>query len=247
MNDHHALIHVDATPDDILAMFRDMYRHDPDADPRISLSHDSTIDEWREACELLPWAKVAEAMNSHWSVAIPMEHWRDVLEPPKKRRLGDVCKLLARHVKLPRVRPTVILGSRCVSGSAFLAIRTMLADAGADVTDIAPSTPLHEFTRRYPKVFLGPISQLSPGALPRAKIRTPVHDSVALVMGVAWLAMMIGLFTGKNELAWWGGLTIVCCTGFLWTIGREILPASVEFHGLQTFRDLSKAIAKPTI
>src|SRR5688572_3822623 len=116
MDEHYPPILVDATADDILSVVRDMHRqqctHDPEANPDISLSHDSTIAAWRDACDLLPWAKVAEAMNSYWTVTIPMTEWRDVLEPPKERRLAGVCELLARHARLPRLRPATILGSR---------------------------------------------------------------------------------------------------------------------------------------
>jgi len=47
MDEHYPPILVDATADDILSVVRDMHRqqctHDPEANPNISLSHDSTI------------------------------------------------------------------------------------------------------------------------------------------------------------------------------------------------------------
>src|SRR5688572_24918450 len=98
MTERYPPILVDASADDILAVLRDMHRqqctHDPEADPDVSLSHDATIAEWRDACDLLPWRQVAEAMNVYWSVAIPMARWRDVLEPATERRLAGVCELL---------------------------------------------------------------------------------------------------------------------------------------------------------
>ena len=247
MHERYPPILVDATADDILSVVRDMHRHqcthDPEANPDISLSHDSTIAEWRDACDLLPWAKVAEAMNSYWSVTIPMAEWGDVLEPPKERRLGGVCELLARHAKLPRLWPATILGSRCAPGGAFLTIRSYLADAGADVSAVAPSTPLHEYTRRYPRVFLGPVSQLAPGALPLVKIRTPVYDAFIYGMVIGWVALMVGLCAGLHAVALLSGLTFAVCYAGVWTIGQWVLPRSVEFQGLSTFRDLSKIIA----
>jgi hypothetical protein len=247
MDEHYPPILAAATADDVLSVVRDMHRqqcaHDPEANPNISLSHDSTIAEWRDACDLLPWAKVAEAMNSYWSVAIPIAQWREVLEPAKERQLRGVCELLARHAKLPRVRPSTILGSRCAPGGAFLTIRSYLADAGADVSDVAPSTPLHEYTRRYPGVFLGPVSQLAPGALPVVTIRTPVYHAFIYGMLIACVALIVGLFAGLHVLALLAGLTIAVCYAGVWTIGQWVLPRSVEFQGLRTFRDLSKVIA----
>jgi hypothetical protein len=247
MNNRYPPILVDATPDDMLAVLRDMHRqqctHDPEANPDVSLSRDSTIAEWRDACNLLPWAKVAEAMNAYWAVTIPMAEWRVVMEPPKERRLGGVCELLARHVKLPRVRPALIFGSRCAPGGAFLTIRSYLAEAGADVTNVAPSTPLHEYTRRYPAVFLGRVSHLAPGALPLVKIRTPVYHAFVYGMAIAWVALIVGLCGGLDALAILAGTAIAVCYAGVWTIGQWVLPASVEFQGLSTFGDLSKVIA----
>jgi hypothetical protein len=251
MDDHYPPILCEASADDILAVLRDMHRqqctHDPEANPEISLSYESTIAEWRDACDLLPWAKLAEGMNGYWSVDIPAERWRETLEPAKQRRLRGVCDLLAGQAKLPRIRAASILGATCVPAGAFLTIRSYLADAGADVSEVGPSTALREYTRRYPGVFLGPVSQLAPGALPLVKIRTPVYDAFIVGMLVAWVGTWVGMIVGL--CSGWFGIVIlpvvlfVACYADVWTIGRWVLPASVEFRGLETFRDLAKVIA----
>lgn len=246
MNEVYSPLRVDATADDILLVLRDIHRQqcafDLEADPDISLSHDSTIAEWRHACDLLPWAKVAEALNAVWSVTIPMSRWRDVMEPAKKRRLGGVCELLAQYVKLPRVRPATVLGC-CAPAGAFLTIRSYLNDAGADVTDVAPSTPLGEYTRRYAKVFLGPVSQLAPGALPLVKVRTPVYDSFVTGMTAALLGFIVAWLCASITIAEVSAIVFAICYIGVCTLGQWVLPASVDFPGLKTFRDMSNAIA----
>lgn len=243
MNEHYPPILEDATADGILAVLQDLYRHDPDADPDMLLSHDTTIAEWREACDLLPWAEIAEGMNAYWSVSISIEQWREVLEPAKQRRLRGVCDLLTRHAKAPRVQPASILGATCISAGAFLTIRSYLAQAGADVRDVAPSTQLHEYTRRHPAVFLERVSQLAPGALPRVKIRAPVRDGFAFGMAGGAIAMIVSLCAGSHMVSLCAGLVGAICYSADWTIGQWVLPASVEFKGLRTFRDLSVAVA----
>jgi len=242
MNENYPPTFVDATADDILAALRDMYRHDPDVDPNLLLTRDSTIAEWREACDLLPWAEVAEAMNASWSVSIPMEEWREVLEPAKRRRLGGVCDLLARHAKTPRVRPARILGSVCATAGAFLTIRSILVEAGADVSDVAPSTLLHEYTRCYPVVFVERVSRLAPGALPRLKMRAPVQKGLLVGAMIGAVGLLVGRCADLPVLTLCSGLAALLCYLGTWTIGQLFLPASVEFEGLRTFRDLSVAI-----
>lgn len=247
MDAHYPPILVDATADDILAVLRDMHRqqctHDSEADPNVSLSHDSTIAEWRDACDLLPWAKVAKWMNACWSVTIPMSDWREVLEPPKSRRLGGVCKLLAQQARLPRVRPADIFGSSCALGGTFLTIRSYLADAGADVSGLTPSTPLDECARQFAGVFLGPVSQLAPGTLPLMKAHTPVYDAFIYGILFAGIAMTVGHYAGAHVVEALACLVLGACYAGIWTVGRRVLPTSIKFGNLHTFRDLSKAIA----
>ncbi|MFI5379101.1 MAG: hypothetical protein ACHRHE_07390 [Tepidisphaerales bacterium] len=247
MNEHYPPIYVDATPDDILAILRDRHRqqctHDPEADPEASLTHESTIRDWRQACDLLGWRRLAEAMNVWWSVDIPLEQWRGVLEPAKDHKLRDVCELLTRHAKVPRVRAWRLLGDECIPAGAFLTIRSYLAAAGADAGEIAPSTPLAEYTRHYPGVFLGEVSKLAPGALPTVKISAPLYYGCGCGFALSWVGMVIGTCAGLHVLT----VLSAIVTGFaylgLWIAARCVPPASVEFAGLRTFRDLSLAVA----
>lgn len=59
---HYPTIDEPATPDYVLAVLRDMHRqqcqHDPEADPSAVLSFDTTVTEWRAACDLLGWRQL---------------------------------------------------------------------------------------------------------------------------------------------------------------------------------------------
>ncbi len=61
-------------------------------------------------------------------------------------------------------------------------------------------------------------------------------------MLIAWVVLMVGLCAGLHAVAFLSGLVIAVCYAGVWTIGRWVLPASVEFQGLSTFRDLSKVV-----
>ncbi len=238
---------ADPTPDDILAVLQDQHRHlclcDPESDPSIDLTHDSTIADWRAACDLLPWRSLAHALNTWWSVSIPLEDWRAALTPARSQALRGVCELLARHAKIPRIHPAVVLGRRCASAGAFLTVRSMLADAGADVGHLRPSTSLGEFARHHPVLFITRISQLAPGKLPAASLGSSPGGGfglgalLAAVIAIgAWCAGALALAAIAAALA-----------GLLFVTARLIAhahgPASVTFGELKTFRDLANAIA----
>ena len=247
MDENYPPILVDATPDDLLAILRDMHRQqcafDGAADDRIILSRTSTIADWRQACDLIGWRGLAEAFNDIWAIDIPLDRWRAVLEPAKSHKLGEVCDLLSGYVKVPGVRPARLLGRECVPAGIFLTVRSCLASAGADVSDIAPSTPLAEYARRYAAVFLGPVSQLAPGKLPTVKISTPDYDACALICMLAFIGIVVGNCIDLPLLT--VGAVLVAMVAYLglWIAARCTLPASVDFEGLVTFRDLCKALA----
>jgi hypothetical protein len=235
---------VNATPDDVLAVFRDQCRHTPkifrDLDPDLGLCRETTIkDVWWDAPNWLDPKSLAEALNAAWSVEIPLSEWYAVLKPAKAHTLGEVCDLLARYAKVPRVRPAKLMGRECLPAGVFLTIRHQLAAAGADVSEVAPSTPVAEYTRRYPAVFIEKVSQLAPGRLSAATIRAPVWMARLFALLPLWVAMIIADSFGFYPAT--VVLTLLWAT--VWFSLFFVGPRSLEFAGIRTFRDLSNAIA----
>jgi hypothetical protein len=237
-----------ATPEYVLAVLRDTHRqqcqHDPEADSYAVLSFDTTVAEWRDACDLLESRQLGRGFNQIWGIACPDAEWRSVLEPPRSRRLADVCQLIAVHAARRVIRPSRLLGRTCAPAGAFLTIRSLLHEAGAPADEIAPSTPLAPFTRRFGAVFLGPISRLAPGALPLVRIRTPVHDADIWGILVAAVCILVGPCSGIHLLTVFGVALFGLVYALTWYAARNLLPASVEFGELRTFRDLAIAVAK---
>lgn len=81
-----------------LTVLRSQHRQqclcDPEADPKIRLTLETTIAQWRTACDLVGWRQLATSLNEYWQTDIPLEHWKAALEPAEKRQLRDVCELL---------------------------------------------------------------------------------------------------------------------------------------------------------
>jgi hypothetical protein len=240
-------VSVPATPEYILDVIRDSHRQqcqfDPEAEPDAELTFETTVADWRSACDLLDWRPLGRALDSEWSLGRPDAVWRSVLEPAKERTLRDVCEFVASGAMRPSIEPMSILGVTCLPAGVFLAIRSLLNKAGADVNSVAPSTPLDEYTRRHLGVFLGPISRLAPNALPAVRVSTPWYDlSVAgfllglLAASAGWLVSPLAMAAGVVlALTSWAGT---------WITARYLPPSRVEFGGLRTFRDLACVVAQ---
>ena len=251
MDVHYPTISEPATPDYVLAVLRDMHRqqcqYDPEADPTLSLSLDTTIAEWRKACDLVNWRALGHAQNRFWNIYCSDAEWRAVLEPANQKRLADVCGLIASRALRPRIRQASLFGCSCAAAGAFRTIRWLLAQAGACEDQITPSTPLARYARRYCERFLGPISRLAPGSLPLVRIRTPIYHIATKGILAGILCLLIGRWIGMPVLTIGGVFLFALSYALTWFAARCLLPASVEFGELRTFRDLALTVASGRI
>jgi hypothetical protein len=239
-----------ATTEYVLEVIRDEHRQqcewDPEADPGVTLSFSSTVADWRRACDLVPAAQLGEALNRGWGMEASPEEWAKILEPAKKRTLSDVCAFIAARAQSPKIRPVTLFGRRCLVAGAFLTVRSILVEAGAHPQEIRPSTPLAEFARSYCPTFLGPISRLAPGALPLIKVQTRLYDAATRGSVISGLIVPVALWQGNFVLAVVAILLALFCYAVANHAAIHLLPSSVQFGDLKTFRDLSTVLADAT-
>jgi hypothetical protein len=53
-----------------------------------------------------------------------------VLEPAEAPTLRELCEFIAQASVRPSIEPVSIMGTTCLNAGAFLAIRSLLRDAG---------------------------------------------------------------------------------------------------------------------
>jgi hypothetical protein len=247
MDINYPTLETPASPEYVLAVIRDMHRQaaqfDGEVDADAILTFGTTVADWRKACDLVGWRELGRALNTTWCIEASSAEWEAVFKPGCAKCLSDVCEFLAQRISRPQIRAALLLGSPCMTAGAFLTIRSLLHQAGADVRDIAPSTLLAPYTRRYSQLLLDAISKLAPGALPPVRISTPVYDAAIWGAAIGMVALIGGCCAGSPLLGVTGGSIVVVAYALAWTAALRLLPASVEFGSLGTFRDLSVAIS----
>ncbi len=238
------------TQEFVFQAFADEYHQCVDldeADVELKLDIATSISDWRDGLmdDFFSWRSFAHAMNRIWRMDRPLAEWRNVLLPTKDRTLGDVCQFIAKHGVRPAFRAASVLGPPCESAGAFLAVRELLREDGADVSMLSPSTPLAPYTRRHASTFFERIALLKLGGLPPVEVVNRPQSilccgtmiGLALlglghVFGNPWLVIGAVLFLGVGILG-------------IWFVAFLIPPTSVSFHGLATFRDLATHLARP--
>jgi hypothetical protein len=241
MNNDYPVREIPAAPEYVLAVIKDGHRQqcqfDPEAEKDILLTFNSTIAEWRDACDLLGWRKLAKSLNDWFKTNLSDEQWKAVLEPARGKTLRGVCELLATKVKRMEIKP---FGNRCVNAGIFLTIRSFLKRAGAK-EEIKPSTSIAPFSRKYLGECFDGISKLEPGALLLVKIHTPFYN---YSVGAFLLGLVIcGIGSFLNPFV---GIFGVCFAALAYVaiyVAAKSRPTKVEFGSIETFRDLTSVIA----
>ncbi len=245
---------IAASPAFVLEVLRASHRHqcsiDPEADPDVELSFDTSVTDWRDACDLVGTNALGEALNNDWDLTISAAAWKAVREPADTRTLRDVCDLIASQAIRTEVASVGHFGTSSRSAGAFLAVRSILLRAGADPATVKPSLPIAEVARRFPEVFLGPISRLAPSRLPTVTVRTPAYDAALALVGTGLLGLLAILVAGWLGFTRWRtelGATSAMVAGLgyvgTWVGARFIGPSEVRFTTITTFRELAEAIA----
>lgn len=228
-----------------------MHRHtsqfDPCVDRKVDLTLETTVQAWREACDLLPWRELRRAYNEYFGIHPTDTEWQVVLEPSHKRSLREVCEFVAARAVRLRVRPAGLLGVRCAAAGIFLATREFLQSAGEDVREIAPSTPLSEYTRRHAMRLLQQSVLWAPGALPPVRIVHRMYERATLGLligyGCAFAGLAAWALTGSLLTLLFAFVPMVLAHAAV-SFAAKSLPDSVDFGDLKTFCDWSVAISR---
>jgi len=141
------------TPTDVLNIFIEQHRLcsplDPEADPCAELSFTSTIDEWRDANDLLAWRPLSEFLNKEFQIKATEDKWKSVLTPSSTKTLKDVCELISKHSSKQDIQPLKLLGQECLSSAVFRTLIKYLSQRQVDVSEIKPSTSLTPYLEKY--------------------------------------------------------------------------------------------------
>ncbi|MFK7776750.1 MAG: hypothetical protein QM501_01345 [Gimesia sp.] len=157
----------------------------------------------------------------------------------------DFCELIATRITMSEIPVTSFCGRTCRPASVFLAIRSIINDAGVNVDEIAPSTPLAEYSRKHLELFLGPIAKLSPGSLPDVEVDDRGFRRLELIKGLWHVPVLVGfIFLGSISVGYFVfTLTVMLLLMLMVECGEKEKYASVQFGELRTFRDLAENIA----
>lgn len=255
----------------ILEMFRDQYRialeYDPESEPDIPIEPETTIAELTQAFDWVRPKALGPALGADFGIEATRDEWLAVLTPEKQRTLGDICSFLVeRGAELPVSRPLRIFGTECGTAGAFMAVRSLLAGEGIEVSGVRPSSDLATFVKkaRRRNALLLTMSKLAPGVLPDPLVRH-MKPNLQTIVGRLFLAGLFGflfggmIWAGGEISAWLGGPAtsdsmmtgvLAVSTSFIAIAIASLIIIEMKWPsehiarpGFKTFGDLARAVA----
>ena len=127
------------------------------------LNFESTVNEWREANDLLPWKELSKYFNEAYGIFVSEEKWKATLTPSRKKTLRDVCELISENCEYQDIKPVNIFGKNCLSASVFITLKKYLSRRNVDVSEIKPSTEIEPYLNKYYSEMLEQIGIISNG------------------------------------------------------------------------------------
>lgn len=253
---------VPTTPEFILSVQRELQRYqyeygedDDIADVELTLA--STVEFWGCECELVGWKELGRCLNSEWQIEASDAEWKSVLLPEKERTLGDVCRFIVeRGGRQYIMQPSHLLGSDCQKGGVFLAIKELLKRAGADITQLRPSSDITPYMKKYANVF-GRLMRLAPGKLPLLKDPYISCSLFTVSMRVIfpffpWILSKFTELSLSYSIYFLYVAALFIIAGLIdkrnLLIDRTKLPPekfTYHFEGIKTFRDLVECVTIP--
>jgi hypothetical protein len=234
------------TPDEVLAILVDQHRHqsqvDPEAELDAVLTFDSSIADWRVACDLVGWRGLARALNEEWGMSLSMREWWEILEPSDKRTLRILCKTISHESVVEGLPQRGLLGCGSPEGRTFRAVRTVLLRLGMPREEIRNATLVKPLLSDYGWRFLSPCLRFAPGALPAVKHVGRFHRGLLIAMGFCFL-VGIGLALLKSPLAAWSLILALTILLLLW-IPHPLFRGSLVLPGIATLGELAVCLAK---
>jgi hypothetical protein len=140
------------------------------------------------------------------------------------------------------MQPVNVFGDTSLAAGAFLVVRQIFADCGADVSDLRPSSLVRPYLSRHSRRAVPAICRMAPARFPRLCVDAPIQSGIGCAVMVAWLMHVAGWFVGPR---WWTIVGVICevlLLPMIYVVGRLERP-TVFLPAAPTFRHLCLILA----
>lgn len=228
------------TKEDIFQMLISQYQFAIEFDPVVAkgmdFNYQSSIFDWRDACDLVNPKKLAKIYHKEFKINRPLSELEDILVNENNRTVSDFCEYISKHAERKNIEPIKLFGQNCQTASIFKILKQNLTEKGADTTKLKPSSEINPFFLKYGGLLIDEVNRIAPGTMSEFEYKSNKLSRIGRnIMFIGFFAI-IGI--------WWIWsfnwlLTLPIIIGIvIFQIGDKKQPEKLNLGGFKNFRDL---------
>ena len=220
----------------LISQYQFAIEFDPVVVKGMDFNYESSIFDWRDACDLVNPKKLAEIYHKEFKIDRPLSELENILINEEKRTVSDFCEYISLHAKREVIEPIRLLGQNCQTASIFRTLKQNLTEKGADTSELKPSSEINPFFLKYGGLLIDEVNRIAPGTMSEFEYKSHRLSRIGRnVMFIGVLAL-IGVWWVWN-FNWW--LTLPIIIGIvIFQIGDKKQPEKLNLGGFQNFREL---------
>jgi hypothetical protein len=226
--------------EEILQILTDFYncqsQFDPEVYTDLEISYETTIEDWREACDLLEPKGLAKFYHDLFKLNAPIVDFENILIHEKENTLKEFCDYISENAQKEEIEPIISMGKACHEAAIFKTLISKLNERGIKTGKIRPSSEFTPLFKKHGDAFLTEVNKLAPGSLTNFEYKdNKIVRTGWSIIGIFILSIIV------IPLIWhfhWGLWVIFGLGITIMIIGRFFKPEKEVVGGYDTIRDL---------
>ncbi|WP_111542110.1 hypothetical protein [Mesonia algae] len=231
---------------DILKMLISQYQFAIEFDPVVikgmDFNYESSIFDWRDACDLIEPKKLAKVYHQSFNLKRPISELEDILIDENNRTVSDFCEYISEHAERQKIEPIRLLGQNCQTASIFKTLKQNLSNNGADTNNIKPSSEINPFFMKYGGLLVDEVNKIAPGTISEFDYKSNWISRIGRI--IMWTGILLMILIWWISSFHWSLLLPIAIGIVIFQIGDKQKPEKLNVSGFKNFRELIYGMEK---
>lgn len=202
----------------------------------MDFNYESSIFDWRDACDLVNPKKLAKIYHKEFKIDRPLSELEDILINEDRRTVSDFCGYISKYAERENIEPIKLLGQNCQTASIFKTLKQNLTKKGADTTELKPSSEINPFFLKYGGLLFDEVNRIAPGTLSEFDFKQNWMSRIGRNITFVGILAMILIWWVWNFH--WLLLLPVVIGIMIFLFGDKKKPEKLNVNGFKNFREL---------
>jgi len=215
---------------------------DPVVNKGMDFNYESSIFDWRDACDLIEPKKLAKVYHQSFNLNRPISELEDILIDENNRTISDFCEYISEHAERQKIEPIRLLGQNCQTASIFRTLKQSLSEKGADTSNLKPSSEINPFFLKYGGILFDEVNRIAPGTMSEFEYKANKIEAIGTKVLFFSIVFAIGFWS-----IWffsWLLLLPIAIGIIIYQIGAKKEPEKMNIGGFDNFRELIYGMEK---